>query len=340
LFDIRYSILRQLALAAGVWAFCGSLFNIRYSAERFFMKVLYTSDIHVHPGHLDRFLKAGRELCPQVLIIGGDIIPDWRGSIEASIEPHGLWVRNVFLPRIKQFKEAFVQTRVLLDLGNDDIAAARPLIEARDGIDLHLLHRRVVEIGERLAVAGYMAVNPTPFKIKDCERPDCRDYDGLSNLNVRKQGYVTGSGVAMPYSLDPAGGTIEDDLDELSAVLESLRWQDHSFVFVAHAPPKDTALDQMDNGSHVGSLAVRRFIERWGSTGRLLASFHGHIHESPWTSGRFWQHIAGIPSFNVGQHPQALRCLLLDTQAPADSARLVTVTRTGDVTVMEKGSVF
>jgi Icc-related predicted phosphoesterase len=304
------------------------------------MKVLYTSDIHVHPGHLECFLRAGRELCPEVMILGGDLIPDWRGSIEASIEPHRLWVRDVLLPRIKQFRSAFSQTAVLLDLGNDDIAAARPLIEAKDGMDLHLIHRRVVEIGERLAVVGYMAVNPTPFKIKDCERPDCRDQDGLSNPRVLIKGYVTASGVVMPYTLNLAGSSIEDDLDELSMLLESPRWFNHSFIFVAHAPPRDTVLDQMENGSHVGSLAVRRFIERWGSTGRLLASFHGHIHESPWMTGRIRQEVGGIPSFNVGQHSQTLRCLLIDIQTPGDSACLVTVTRAGEVTVMEKDRVF
>jgi uncharacterized protein len=305
-----------------------------------FMKVLYTADIHVHPGHLERFLKAARELDPQVLIIGGDLIPDWKGSIEASIEPHRLWVHNVLLPRIKQFKETFAQTPVLLDLGNDDIAAARPLIEAWDGLRLHLLHRRVVEVGVKLAVAGYMAVNPTPFKIKDSEKPDCRDHDGLSDLRVLKQGYVTGSGMSMPYYLNPATGTIEDDLDELSTALKSPPWLDHSFIFVAHAPPKETALDQMTSGSHVGSLAVRRFIEHWGATGRLIVSLHGHIHESPWMSGRIWQHVGEVPSFNVGQHSQGLRCLLLDTAAIPDSARLVTVTRTGAVTVMEKDEAF
>lgn len=304
------------------------------------MKILYTADIHVHPGHLERFLKAARELDPQVLIIGGDLIPDWKGSIEASIEPHKLWVRNVLLPRLEEFHETFPQIPVLLDFGNDDIAAARPLIEARDGLDLHLLHRRVVKIGERLAVAGYMAVNPTPFKIKDSEKPDCRDHSGLSEPRVAKAGYVTGSGMAMPTYLDPTTGTIEDDLDELSAVLGSPKWLEYSFLFVAHAPPKDTVLDQMANGSHVGSFAVRRFIEHWAATGRLMASLHGHIHESPWSSGRILQHVGEAPCFNVGQHPQSLRALLLYTGAIADSARLVTVARTGGVTVMEKDKVF
>ena len=304
------------------------------------MKILYSSDTHVHPDHLGRFLKFAGEQRPQVLIIGGDIIPDWQGSIEASIEPHKRWVREMLLPRLKVFRETFPQTPVLLDLGNDDIAAARPMMEARDGVDLHLLHRRVVGIGENLAVAGYMAVNPTPFRIKDWEKPDCRDHHGLSEPGVLKAGYVTGSGQAAPFELDSRAGTMEDDLDELSAVLESPRWFDCSFIFVCHAPPKDTVLDQTTTGSHVGSLAVRRFIERWGTTGRLIASLHGHIHESPRMSGRIWQQVGNIPSFNVGQHSQTFRALLFDIEAVTLSAQLVTVARTGEVTIMKKGELF
>lgn len=303
------------------------------------MQVLYTADTHVHPGHLDRFLRAAKELSPQVVIMGGDLIPAWEGPIAASIEPHRQWVSDILLTGIERFHEALPDVPVLLDLGNDDITAARPLIEARDGMDLHLLHRRVVEIGERLAVVGYMAVNPTPFAIKDCEKPDCRDHDGLSDPRVMKAGYVTASGKAEPCRLDATAGTIEDDLDELSSVLEEPRLRDHSFIFVAHAPPRDTALDEMPGGLHVGSIAVRRFIERWGPTGRLLVSLHGHIHESPWMSGRVRQQIGKVPCFNAGQNKTMLRALLLDTGAVADSARLVTVTGAGSATVMEKGDI-
>jgi uncharacterized protein len=297
------------------------------------MKILYSSDTHVHPGHLDRFLQAAGELAPQLLIVGGDIIPDWKGSIAASIEPHKLWVKNVLLPRLQAFRNVHNEARILLDLGNDDIAAARPLMEAADGSDFELLHMRVIEVSEKLAVVGYMAVNPTPFLIKDWEKPDCRDRDGLSELRVARTGYVTHSGAVTPHVLDLSAGAIEDDLEALSSTMETPGWRDSSFIFVCHAPPKDSALDLTQSGLHVGSLAVRRFLEHWSSTGRLLLSLHGHIHESPWKTGRAWQVIGDVPCFNVGQTPKMLRALLLNTEAVPDSARLVTLTRDGQVTV-------
>ncbi len=304
------------------------------------MKILFAADTHVHPGHLGRLLKAAEALLPEVVIIGGDLIPDWKGSIADSIEPHRRWVSSVLLPRLQTFHEVFPQTPVLLDLGNDDLAAARPLMEARDGMDFHLLHQRVVELTESLLIVGYMTVNPTPFAVKDAEKPDCRDHDGLSGQRVVKSGYVTASGQALPHDLTPWQGTIEDDLDALSALLENPLLHDRAFIFVSHAPPRQTALDQMATGFHVGSLAVRRFIERWGATGRLLVSLHGHVHEAPWMSGRIGDEVGGVPVFNAGQHSQQFRALLLNTNAVSQSARLVTVTRTGEVNLTVGAGVW
>jgi len=50
------------------------------------------------------------------------------------------------------------------------------------------------------------------------------------------------------------------------------RWK----VLVAHTPPFDTGLDRIYSGKHVGSTAVRQFIERHGPDIALC----GHVHES------------------------------------------------------------
>jgi uncharacterized protein len=47
-------------------------------------------------------------------------------------------------------------------------------------------------------------------------------------------------------------------------------------VFCPHAPPSDTACDRLPNGQHVGSAAIRAFIEREQPDVVLC----GHIHES------------------------------------------------------------
>lgn len=304
------------------------------------LKILYTSDTHVYPSYFDRLLTAAEQIRPAVVIVGGDIIPDWRGGIQASIESHKAWLRNELLPRLEDFRARCGEVPMLLDFGNDDIAAARFLLEERDGKDLHLLHMQLVKLDEHLAVAGYMTVNPTPFGLKDGEKPDCRDSSGLHEVGVKIAGSITSTGSETPFVLDRVAGTIEDDMDELSRMLESDAWREFSFIFVSHAPPRDTDLDRTNTGSNVGSTAVKRFVEKWGPSGRLIASLHGHIHESPWRTGQVWQYLHGVPCFNVGQKTKLLRALLIDTEDVVESARLVLIGKSGEFSIREKGEWF
>lgn len=50
----------------------------------------------------------------------------------------------------------------------------------------------------------------------------------------------------------------------------------NNLVLIMHNPPKDTACDLLPNGAHVGSAALRAFIEQTAP----LAVVTGHIHES------------------------------------------------------------
>lgn len=304
------------------------------------MRILYASDTHVHPAHLGRLLGAAEKLRPDAVILGGDINPNWKGSVGESIEPHRRWLRERFLPPLQSFHREHPEIQVFLDLGNDDIAASRPLLEQQDGKDFHLLHMKVLKLSGDLAVAGYMAVNPTPFHIKDWEKPDSREWDGLSEPGVARTGFTTHSGVARPGILDPGSGTMEDDLEVLSTLLESAPWKDSRFIFVSHAPPRNTALDRTGMNLNVGSLAVRRFIERWAPSGRLVCSLHGHIHESPRMSGRTWQLIGGAPCFNMGQQRETLRALLMDSSDPAGTARLVMASDPRSPVVGQEGELL
>ncbi|NLI81220.1 MAG: hypothetical protein GX443_05970 [Deltaproteobacteria bacterium] len=305
------------------------------------MKILYSSDTHVHPAHFQKLLTAAHSLKPAAIIVGGDINPDWkRGGIAHSIEPHRSWIRDRLLPAVADFRRTHPETQILLDLGNDDIAAARELLIPHDGKELHLLHRRVVPVGEEFAVAGYMTVNPTPFAIKDWEKPDCHERPGLKDAGVSRTGYCTRSGAPAPVELDFSSGTMEEDLEALARSIAENVPLHRKLVFVSHAPPRDTALDLTQHGLHVGSLAVRRFLESRGKECRIAVSLHGHIHESPWQSGSVWEAVAGIPCFNVGQTNRHLRALFFSSEDPLESARLIVVEPSGEVGVRDRGVWF
>lgn len=78
------------------------------------------------------------------------------------------------------------------------------------------------------------------------------------------------SALKTPYELDE---------DALAAKIEA-GWKDvrdfQLTVFCPHAPPAHTRCDRLPTGEHVGSVAVRQFIERSQPTVVLC----GHIHES------------------------------------------------------------
>ncbi len=50
------------------------------------------------------------------------------------------------------------------------------------------------------------------------------------------------------------------------------RWK----IFVPHAPPRNTKVDRIMTGAHVGSVAVREFVEKYQPDGVVC----GHIHEA------------------------------------------------------------
>ena len=89
--------------------------------------------------------------------------------------------------------------------------------------------------------------------------------------------------------------TIENELNDLSKII------DRPFIFISHSPPYKTLLDVIHDGSNVGSISIGGFIKRWSEEGLLLASFHGHIHESPERSGSFRDKIGDVPCINPGQ---------------------------------------
>jgi Icc-related predicted phosphoesterase len=83
---------------------------------------------------------------------------------------------------------------------------------------------------------------------------------------------VAGLGYSSPTPFDTPGEYSEA---ELARRLEPFAGIEH-LVLVCHAPPRDTALDQVRPGLHAGSTAVREFIEKH----QPEYFFCGHIHEA------------------------------------------------------------
>jgi Icc-related predicted phosphoesterase len=95
---------------------------------------------------------------------------------------------------------------------------------------------------------------------------------------------------------------MREDLDRLTRDVPADR-----AVLLSHSPPSETRLDRAANDGksvdhvpldqHVGSVAVRRLIERW----QPLLALHGHIHESARLTGA-WRDRIGRTHLFGGAH--------------------------------------
>jgi Icc-related predicted phosphoesterase len=281
------------------------------------MRILFASDIHAAPNLLADVSRQSVHHRAEVLIIGGDIIPHYLPQSRALglLDAQADYVDNTLIPTLQQLK-ARHGIRIFLDFGNDDLAANHHRLERHQPELLHLLHMRKVPLTERVDIVGYMMVPPTPFQRKDWERPDAVGAPYPPGSRVRIKGYTSGTGKLVETSLDlDSHRTIESDLAQLS------RQIDRHFIFVSHCPPLDTPLDVIATGAHVGSLSIRRFIEHWSADGLLLASLHGHIHESPRRTGRIATYINTALCINPGQTGQ-LQFALLELASDAGPPRI------------------
>ncbi len=236
----------------------------------------FVSDLH---GNLDRYqklLRSIRDEVPEAVFMGGDFLP-LRYSPASGFSPRD-FVREYLLGQMLllrgELKDRY--PRIFLIMGNDDPRSEEPaLVEAEGRGVWQYIHNRKVDF-KSFSVYGYACVPPTPFRLKDWERYDVSRYvdpgcispeEGARSFPVSDQ--------EKRYKL------IQDELSHL-AEEEDL---DRS-IFLFHAPPYMTTLDlaalegkKIDHvplDPHVGSIAIRRFIE----ARQPLLTLHGHIHES------------------------------------------------------------
>lgn len=261
------------------------------------MNILYTSDIHANPDHLFSMVSIALEKEVNGIIIGGDLIPHYLPD-EARcgiLKAQENYLRDIFIPCIRNFKKK-KNIPVYLDMANDDFIGNRYILEKQNNKLFHLLHMEKHRLTDEIDVIGYMNVPPTPFKRKDWEKPDAAEFPYSPGNHIDLTGTVSRNGVLENRTIDlNSPDTIEQDLVQLSSMI------DKPFIFVSHSPPYNTSLDVIYNGLNVGSLSVRRFIEKWSKTGKMIASLHGHIHESPKRSGSICTHIENVVCINPGQ---------------------------------------
>lgn len=168
--------------------------------------------------------------------------------------------------------------------------AANAIAAELRAADLVLLPGDLTNFGRRddavRVVDAIRAHNPKVLAVMgNCDRRDVEQYLSDEGLCLHRRHQIVGGvvfaglGGSLPCPVRTLNEWSEEEIAEhLDAALEGAP-VGVPLVLVSHQPARDTVTDLVSTGLHVGSTAVREFIERR----KPLLCFSGHIHEAQGT---------------------------------------------------------
>jgi Icc-related predicted phosphoesterase len=268
----------------------------------------FTSDLHGSVELYEQVVATAAGRKPRAVILGGDLAPHATGS--PGVERQRVFLEGFLVEFARRLREAAPGVELALLMGNDDWAANQDVLERFDGELWRSLHARAAHV-DGVAVAGLSWVPITPFAIKDWERWE----DGAPEQPARLQGWLSSrEGVReVRFDAERRSPTIAEALAELAALSVPA-----GTIYALHSPPRDTACDVIATRQHVGSRAIRAFIE--ARQPKLVLS--GHIHESPRVSGAWRDQLGRTPVVNPGQFGgPRLAGVWFDPERPAETLR-------------------
>lgn len=265
-------------------------------------RIVYASDLHASTAHYETLFETALQVEADAVVLGGDLLPDDLSGTNLAKTQIG-WVEQSLAPILVRYRVRGGQ-RVLAIGGNHDTVLGMEAM-ARTAI-VEVIHGRAVELG-RWTFVGCAHTPPTPFIVKDFER---RDDPGGPEEPQPSRCWV--SGPEGMVSTAPA-----DHFRKLPSITEELHrlpFVEGRTAVVAHCPPFETPLDKMYGPRHIGSRAMRRFIDER----RPQMTLHGHIHESPQLTGEYSAQLGGTLSLNAGQATRALHLLTIEIGRPSE----------------------
>jgi Icc-related predicted phosphoesterase len=247
----------------------------------------FVSDLHGSAARVEKLFSLILASRPDLVFLGGDILP-FGGMHPGVGGPARPFISGCLAEGFGSLRRRMNKyPLVALILGNDDPRSEEHALEEGERSGLwRYLHNRKIGFG-RHTLYGYACIPPSPYLLKDWER-----YDVSRFVDVGAVSPVSGFRSVPVRPEESTGTTIQDELEALSEEDDLSR-----AVFLFHAPPYGSDLDRADLegkmvdaaplDKHIGSIAVRRFIERR----QPYLTLHGHAHESARLSGHWRQRI-------------------------------------------------
>jgi Icc-related predicted phosphoesterase len=247
-------------------------------------------------GDLDLYRAAGEAALSRSadsLIFGGDLCPGTPSARHIDLpQSQPAFLLDEVAPLIEAWKRQRPELRVFAIPGNDDCGTILPALKEMETRGLVInLHQKNIAVDD-WEMIGLAFVPPTPFSFKDFERRDTAEWRPREP-QLGRPVLATPGGFKPIENFDSylrSHPTIEEEINQLRP--ENPR----RTVAVMHSPPYNTKCDVLFNGEHIGSVAIRRWIERH----QPLLTLHGHIHESPRESGSFFDRLGSTVVINPG----------------------------------------
>ena len=270
------------------------------------MKCIFVSDLHGNINHFRKLFEIIEHEKPDGVFIGGDILPNQfliKGDIKKFLEEE-------FFNPIKKVRITIDKAiRFFVIMGNDDPKIFEKLFINSDKKKIiDYIHFKTVKFND-FFVTGYSFVPPTPFQLKDWERYDVSRFVDVGVLSP-EEGHRT-----TKVSKDiTCYSTISQDLEKLTK-----NSQLEKTIFIFHSPPYNSNLDKADlEGKmvdhapvdvHVGSIAIKRFIEKK----QPFLTLHGHVHETVRLTGEWKERRGKTFSFSAAHDGIELAVIRFDT---------------------------
>lgn len=270
------------------------------------MNCFFVTDLHGKIDRYEKLIDKIKEILPDIVFIGGDILPNFNSYLTDEFDD---FILDYLIPLFQNLKSEIPKKypKIFVILGNDD-----PKIEEKKilkGQEYNLweyIHNRKI-IVDNYIFYGYANIPPTPFLLKDWERYDVSRYvdPGCVHPTKGKRSIVENEDIEYATIFKDITQLVGDDLLE-------------NAVFLFHSPPYKTNLDRADLDDvlidhvkpdvHVGSIAIQRFIKEK----QPLLTLHGHIHESSRITGQWKDKINRTFMFSAAYELPELALVIFD----------------------------
>ncbi len=279
----------------------------------------FVTDLH---GHADRYGKLFASIVterPDAVFLGGDLLPKGSALLRGADTERNDFVIDYLVPSFARLRDALDKEypSIFLILGNDDPRCEESAIlnAAERGL-WRYVHGQMAMFAS-FNIYGYACIPPSPFLLKDWERYDVSRYVDPGCISPEE-----GLRSVATEESEVKWGTIAKDLDMVV--------KDDSMeraIFLFHTPPYETDLDRaaLDGKTyehvaldvHVGSIAVRRFIEER----QPLLTLHGHVHEAARLTGQWKTRLGRTVCINGAHDGPELALVRFDPESPDDASR-------------------